>query len=233
MTPTPTPPAALPQRLWHLLHNVSGRLVLGAAAAGLAAALAPAAWGALARGVAGWVGFAATSLALIFAAMHQADAADIRRVAATDDLPRTLALAFVVVAALSSLAAVLNLPGPAETAPPGTRTAHLVLGVAAVVLAWLLVHTVFTLRYAHTYYDRGPDGQDAGGLLFPPPAPPEPNYLDFAYYAYVVGMTAQTADIAVNSRPQRLNTLVHGLISFLFNTVIVALTISTVGGLLK
>ena len=228
-----TPPAALPQRLWRLLNNVGGRLVMGAVVGGLAAALAPAAWGALARGVAGWVGFAATALALIFVAMHQADADDIRRVAATDDLPRTLALAFVTVAALSSLAAVISLPGAAEMATRSTRVAHLTLGVAAVVLSWLLVHAVFTLRYAHTYYDQGPDGRDAGGLLFAPPAPAEPNYLDFAYYAYVVGMTAQTADIGVNSRPQRLNTLLHGLISFLFNTVIVALTIGTVGGLLK
>ena len=228
-----TPSAALPQRLWRLLNNVGGRLVMGAVVGGLAAALAPTAWGALARGVAGWVGFAATALALIFVAMHQADADDIRRVAATDDLPRTLALTFVTVAALSSLAAVMSLPGAAEMAARSTRIAHLTLGVAAVVLSWLLVHAVFTLRYAHTYYDQGPDGRDAGGLLFAPPAPAEPNYLDFAYYAYVVGMTAQTADSGVNSRPQRLNTLLHGLVSFLFNTVIVALTIGTVGGLLK
>ena len=199
---------------------------------GLAAALAPAAWGGLARGVAGWVGFAATALALIFGAMHRADAADIRRVAASDDLPRTLALAFVLGGALTSLAAVIGLPGAAKAAPPGIRAAHLALGAAAVVLSWLLVHAVFTLRYAHTYYDQGPDGRDAGGLLFPDPAPPEPNYLDFAYYAYVVGMTAQTADIGANSREQRLNTLLHGLVSFLFNTVIVALTIGTIGGLL-
>ena len=227
-----TPSLPLPQRLWHLVNNVNGRLLAGGAVGGLAAALAPAAWGALARGVAGWVGFAATALTLIFVAMHRADADDIRRVAASDDLPRTLALVFVSGAALTSLAAVVSLPGAARSAPPDTRAAHLVLGVAAVVLSWLLVHAVFTLRYAHTYYEQGPDGRDAGGLLFPDPAPAEPNYLDFAYYAYVVGMTAQTADIGVNSRPQRLNTLVHGLISFLFNTVIVALTIGTIGGLL-
>ena len=222
------------QHLWQRVNTVWGRMAAGAAVAVLAAALAPAAWGLLVRAVVGWVGFAGTALLLIGLAMRLADAEDIRRVAASDDLPRTVALAFVLTAAAVSVVAVVGLLGDAKQMPAGfVRSLHLVLGLAAVLLSWLLVHAVFTLRYAHTYYSADDTGEDAGGLVFPPPAPDEPNYLDFAYYSYVVGMTAQTADIGVSSRAMRLTTLIHGLVAFLFNTAIVALTIGAVGGLLQ
>ena len=224
---------ASPSFFHRQLHTTLGRMLAGTAVGLLSFALVPPGWGLLVRGVVGWVGFAGTALLLIGWAMRSADADDIRRVAASDDLPRTLALAFVLAAAAVSLVAVVGLLGDAKALPAGNlRRLHLALGGAAVLLSWLLVHAVFTLRYAHTYYDADADGNDCGGLLFPAPAPTEPNYLDFAYYAYVVGMTAQTADIGASSRPQRLTTLLHGLVAFLFNTVIVALTIGTVGGLL-
>jgi uncharacterized membrane protein len=82
-----------------------------------------------------------------------------------------------------------------------------------------------------TYYDANPDGSDVGGLDFPG-GDKEPDYLDIAYFAFVVGMTAQTADVSISGRAQRRLALLHGLISFSFNTALVALVISGVSGVL-
>ena len=218
-------------------------LVGGLTAWGLPHALAPwvplAETGPLARTVMGWVGFGVADLAQVLLGMWQADAEDIRTVAATEDLPRTVGFVLVLVAALASLGTVVGLLRNLDHLPPHLCTLHVALSVAAVVLAWLLVHLVFTLRYAHAYYDQDKTtGQDAGGLVFPDDQDHDgpklkPNYLDFAYFSFVLGMTAQTADVAIASRALRGVALLHGCVSFLFNTVIVALTIGTVGGLLN
>ncbi|GAB3662652.1 hypothetical protein GCM10027594_31970 [Hymenobacter agri] len=138
--------------------------------------------------------------------------------------------------------AVVGLLHNLDKLPPHVCALHVALSVAAVVLAWLLVHLVFTLRYAHAYYDRDEEtGHDVGGLVFPDDQNDQgetrprlkPNYIDFAYFSFVIGMTAQTADIAIANRELRGTALLHGCVSFLFNTVIVALTIGTVGGLLN
>lgn len=224
--------------VWARVVDVRWRLVLAVIAGLGAALLAPAPLGPLARVVIGWVGFAATNLALILLGMWQADTDDIRRVAASEDLPRTLAFALVVGAALVSLGAVVGLLGSLKGISKDLRVLHVGLSIAAVVLAWTLVHLVFTLRYAHAYYDIDAEtGQDSGGLVFPDDQGQGPrlmpNYLDFAYFAFIIGMTAQTADIGIGSRALRRVSLLHSLIAFVFNTVIVALTIGTIGGLLN
>lgn len=220
--------------------DVRWRLAL-AVIVGIAGALAaPHLLGTLARVVVGWVGFAATDLALIMLGMWQADTDDMRRVAASEDLPRTQAFVLVVGAAMASLGAVVGLMGSLKGISKDLRVLHVVLSVAAVVLAWTLVHLVFTLRYAHTYYDADEDtGQDTGGLIFPDDQGQDqgskltPNYVDFAYFSFIIGMTAQTADIGIGNRELRRAALLHGLIAFIFNTVIVALTIGTIGGMLN
>ena len=226
--------------VWVRMVDVRWRLALALAVGVSAVLLAPALLGTLARVVVGWVGFAATDLALILLGMWQADTSDIRRVAASEDLPRNQAFVLVVGAAMASLGAVVGLMGSLKGISKDLRVLHVVLSVAAVVLAWTLVHLVFTLRYAHTYYDVDKDtGQDIGGLVFPDDqcnnGGPKltPNYLDFAYFSFIVGMTAQTADIGIGNRTLRRISLLHSLISFVFNTVIVALTIGTIGGLLN
>lgn len=101
-----------------------------------------------------------------------------------------------------------------------------------VVFSWLLMHSVFALRYAHNYY--GDSLQDhsrhAGGLEFPGQHPPD--YRDFVYFSFVIGMTCQVSDVQVASRMMRRAVLLHGILSFAFNTVILALTINTVSSLL-
>jgi len=89
---------------------------------------------------------------------------------------------------------------------------------------------VFALRYAHEYNDRLPDGCIQGGLLFPGQSAPD--YLDFLYFSAVIDVTFQVSDVQIEGRRLRRLALLHGLLSFLFNTVIVALTANIAAGLL-
>ncbi|UOQ72769.1 DUF1345 domain-containing protein [Hymenobacter cellulosilyticus] len=224
----------MPSAAFRLIHRIGQlsaltrllvALVLGAGAwALLSTDFLPAA-----RAVAAWDAFGLSTLLLIWAAIATADVKHIRETAQQEDASRTLSFAFVLVAALSSLlAVVLLLSSVHETSSPAGHL-HVGLAIAAVTLAWLLVHTVFTLRYAHLYYDATPTG-DAGGLEFPGQHPPD--YLDFAYFSFVVGMTAQTADVSISGRYMRRLALLHGLVSFGFNTAVVALSISGLASVL-
>ncbi len=226
-----------PPSYWAKFITLPWRLGISFVAGGLAAWLASHTMAPLTRSIAGWDAFALTNLILIVVSMRQADTADdIRRVAASEDLPRVLASVVIIGGALASLVAVVGLLGTLKNLPEEAKALHLALGVGAVAFAWTMVHVVFTLRYAHAYYRADEQGEDAGGLVFPEEESQkklEPNYLDFAYFSFVVGMTAQTADIGISSRSIRSICLLHGLISFVFNTAIVALTIGTIGGVLN
>ena len=196
-------------------------------------ALAPAGENSISRSVAAWDVYAGSTLLIIAAAMFTADAATIRKVANSEDLSRVVAFVFVLVAALASLLAVVALLGTLDSLAGVALTRHVAISVVAVLESWLLVHTVFTLHYAHIYYDndeRG--GGDTGGLEFPG-HDPEPDYLDFAYFAFTIGMAAQTADVTIPGKRQRRTALLHSLIAFGFNTAIVALSVGAVGELMR
>jgi uncharacterized membrane protein len=90
---------------------------------------------------------------------------------------------------------------------------------------------MFAMRYAHAYYGDGKSGdKHAGGLEFP--SDDTPDYLDFAYFSFVIGMTCQVSDVQITAKSLRTLALIHGILSFCFNTIILALTINTVSGLL-
>ena len=93
-------------------------------------------------------------------------------------------------------------------------------------LGWTTLHAIMAFHYAHLFYSRHPEtaAADAGGLEFPHSQ--EPGSWDFLYYSLVVGMTAQVSDVQVTSTRMRKITLVHGVVSFFFNTVIVALAVN-------
>jgi len=114
--------------------------------------------------------------------------------------------------------------------PAATRGLHLGIVIVTLLGSWFLTHVVFALRYAHEYNDTLPDGRVQGGLQFP--GGEAPDYLDFLYFAVVVGMTFQVSDVQIEARHLRRLALLHGLLSFLFNTVIVALTVNIAAGLL-
>jgi len=114
--------------------------------------------------------------------------------------------------------------------PGYERDLHVALVGATLLLSWLLAHTVFAFRYAHEWYDLDDQGKLKGGLQFP--SDDQPDYFDFLYFSVVIGMTFQVSDVQITSRTLRRLALLHGLVSFLFNTVIVALTVNIAAGLM-
>ena len=114
---------------------------------------------------------------------------------------------------------------------PLNRDLHVGLVAATLLLSWLVTHVVFAMRYAHEFYTSSPGNPTIdGGLEFP--SEPRPDYWDFGYFSLVLGMTFQVSDVQITSRKLRRLAAVHGLIGFLFNTVIVALTVNIAASLL-
>jgi uncharacterized membrane protein len=106
------------------------------------------------------------------------------------------------------------------------KNLQLIAAVAGMFLSWILVHTVFTFRYAHMYYanDKIKSNTDAEGLEFP--GDEKPDFLDFAYFSFVLGMTFQVSDVEISQKLIRRLALLHGFISFVYNTSIIGLTIN-------
>jgi uncharacterized membrane protein len=102
------------------------------------------------------------------------------------------------------------------------------LVIATLALAWLFSNTVYALHYAHLYYSRDRTGGDRGGIDFP--KTPEPDYGDFIYFAFTLGMTFQTSDSNVTSRPMRRIVVVHSFAGFVYNIGVLAFTINVLGG---
>jgi uncharacterized membrane protein len=99
---------------------------------------------------------------------------------------------------------------------------------AALLLSWLFMNTLFALHYAHQFYGDDARRQRRGGLEFP--GRDDPDYWDFVYFAIVIGMTFQVSDVQITSRSIRRTVLVHGLVAFAFNVVIIALSVNVVAG---
>ena len=154
-----------------------------------------------------------------------------QRRARFQDSSRTLIFTFIIIAACMSLLAVI-LVLREHKALQRTGGLHMFMAAFAVIESWLLIHTVFTLHYAHVFYrpEQEVDVEGSGGgLIFP--GEHNPDYQDFAYFSFVIGMTCQVSDVNVTSRSMRRLALLHGLLSFAFNTVILALSINIISGL--
>ncbi len=185
------------------------------------------------QSIAVWNVFAWTLTLLAWLRILLADARTSVQTAKLQDTARAAIFLFVVFGAVASLASVAILIGGAKGLGRKALIEHFLLAAATVVSSWFLVHTMFAMHYAHGYYadeDEGPDFSRAGGLEFPNEK--EPDFLDFAYFSFVIGMTCQVSDVQVSSKDMRRLALVHGLLSFLFNTVILALSINLASGLL-
>ena len=171
--------------------------------------------------VAGVDAFFVVYLGLAIRASRKLSAEFLRKHAEEEDAPAPYILLVMLAAvAASALSFFLALNGD-EQVP-----LQLPLGVAAVVLGWFAVHTMWAFHYAYEYYQA-----PVGGLEFP--GDKEPNGVAFAYFAYVIGMTAQTSDTAVASNNMRKLVLTHGIFSFFFNTVIVAAAVNFVVALAR
>ena len=156
---------------------------------------------------------------------RDADAATLRRHAAGNDAGRWLVLFLTTLLGLAVLAAI---GGELGGARHGDHAAMVKL-IATLLIIWLFANTVFALHYAHAYYLPDPrTGGDSGGLAFPATA--TPSYGDFAYFAFTLGMTFQTSDVAITAPPLRRAVLLHGFGAFVFNIGVIAFAINVLGG---
>jgi len=172
-------------------------------------------------------------LILTWAVMLNITPAMMRRKARMNDERQVVILGLITTAACASLLAIGYIMRESKNAARNILVWHLGLSIATIVGSWLLVHTIFAVHYAHGYYqadDKTPFEEEVGGLDFP--RTPEPDYWDFLYYSFVIGMTSQVSDIQITKSSMRRLSLIHGVLSFFFNTTILAMTINIIAGLI-
>ncbi|WP_419802459.1 DUF1345 domain-containing protein [Mucilaginibacter sp.] len=177
-----------------------------------------------------WLGYAFSILTISWISILSLHPKDVAKLAKLEDSSVTFIFLFIVASAFASLFAVFVLLHSIKNLPPAETTKHVLLSIGSVGVSWWLTHTVFTLRYAHLFYSTK-NGKEKYGAGLDFPSEPEPDYLDFVYFSFVIGMTFQVSDVEISSRKIRRLAWVHSILSFVFNTVIVALSINIISGL--
>ena len=170
------------------------------------------------RALVGWDVFTGLYLVLAYTMMFRCGHEHIKSRAALQDDGRILILLVTQLGALASIAAIVFELGATKKSVPG-----LSLAVVTIALSWTMVHTTFALHYAHDYYRGG----KPGGLQFPSgDTHDHADYWDFVYFSFVIGMTAQVSDVGITDKIIRRTATVHGIISFVFNTALLALMVN-------
>jgi uncharacterized membrane protein len=169
---------------------------------------------------AGWIATAAVYLVWTWASIAKMTAAGIEVVVQQRHPARGPAGTIIVIASIASLGGVANLL-IASTAKGPDATVAAVIGFLSVIASWLVVHAVFTLRYAILYYT-----EPVGGIDFN--QDDKPTFADFAYLGFTIAMTYGVTDTAVKNRPIRTSVLQHAVVSYLFGTVILAITVQVI-----
>ncbi|WP_406855039.1 DUF1345 domain-containing protein [Alsobacter sp. KACC 23698] len=219
--------AALPDRLRRIVQ-ARGRLLASAALAAATLLALPGGLRFSTRLLIAWDLGTLLYIGLIVAMMRRSDVDLIRSRSAFNDENRFTILLLIVGATMASFAAIVaelvngRVQGVLQAGP-------MALAGVTVLLSWTFTHVVFAMHYAHEFYACD-EQKDREGLKFPGEA--SPGYNDFLYFSFVIGCAAQTADVDVTASGMRSIVLVHGVVSFLFNTAILALTINIAAGLI-
>jgi uncharacterized membrane protein len=171
-------------------------------------------WDTMAVAWVGWVGFSVLGK----------DSAETRRLATAEDNSRAAADALLIFASVASLGGVAFALLKAAHAKGSGHALITAVAAATVVVSWGAIHTLFALRYARLYYEEG------GGIDFHDDRLAD--FGDFAYVSFTLGMTYQVSDTDLQSKNIRMTALRHALLSYLFGTAVVAMTINVVAGLL-
>jgi uncharacterized membrane protein len=180
--------------------------------------LLPASLRSVTRILVGWDVFIAVYLVLVYIMMFRCGLAHIKRNAVLQDDGRFLILLVTALGAFASIAAIVFELGASHHSAP-----QLALATVTIALSWAAVHTAFALHYAHDYYR----GAKPGGLQFPSGDTQEhADYWDFVYFSFVIGMTAQVSDVGITNKTIRRTATAHGIISFIYNTALVALMVN-------
>jgi uncharacterized membrane protein len=171
----------------------------------------------------GWYGEAMSYLLMVWTEVGGKDAEGTARLATAEDDSRFAADVTLLAAIVISLFVVAFVFIQASREGGGEGIGVAVMALVSLLLSWAEIHTVYTLRYAHLYY------RDGGGIDFHDE--PAPDYMDFAYVAFTVGMTYQVSDTNITSRAIRMSALRHALLSFVFGTGVIATTVNLIGSL--
>jgi uncharacterized membrane protein len=180
--------------------------------------LLPSSFRPVTRVLTGWDTFVALYIVLVYVMMARSTLHTIRRTAALQDDGRFVIPLLTALGAFASLAAIVLELGQGQHKP-----AELMFAILTVALSWAAVHTGFALHYAHEFYR----GSKPGGLQFPSGDKDDhADYWDFVYFSFVIGMTAQVSDVGITNKTIRRIATVHGIISFVFNTALLALMVN-------
>ncbi len=151
----------------------------------------------------------------------------LRKRAASEDEGRIGVLVLTALASLTSLGAIVALLGGTQA---GERAPmQLALATVTILLSWAFIHVIFAVHYANEYY--GAQRRKTEALAFP--KDDAPDYWDFLYFSFVIGMTSQVSDVAVASKPVRRTALAHGIVSFLFNVTLLALIVNIAASVIQ
>jgi uncharacterized membrane protein len=185
------------------------------------------------RILAGWNAGGWLYLLLVAIKMARAEIEGIKRQSALERESRIVVLVVVIFGSIFTMLALFAQLMAIKSEHGMDRTLSISLSVSTIFLSWLLIHTVFALYYAHEFHAEGHAGSrgQGGGLRFPDDSTPD--YLDFLYFSFVVGTTAQTSDVAVCSRAMRRVVMLHGILSFFFNTAVIALAVNLAAQLVQ
>ena len=186
------------------------------------------------RGVISWDAAALTFIVLMMMMMRKSNVAKIQALAAAQDEGQGLTLLLSAIAAAVSVLGIAAELGIAKADHEPIKTLRVGLAFATIAISWFFIHLMFAIHYAHEYYspETCPDQHghhERGGLGFP--GNEQPDYWDFVHFAVIIGVASQTADISFTRKPLRRIGTVHGVLSFVFNTVVLALTINLLAGL--
>jgi uncharacterized membrane protein len=169
------------------------------------------------RALLGWDISISVYLLLVYTMVMGSGLAHIKRNAERQDDGRFLILLVIALGAFASIAAIVFELGASHSVPA------LTLATVTIALSWATVHTTFALHYAHEFYR----GAKPGGLQFPSGATSESaDYWDFVYFSFVIGMTAQVSDVGITDKTIRRTATAHGIVSFIYNTALVALMVN-------
>jgi uncharacterized membrane protein len=171
-------------------------------------------------------------LGAVWIMMAGATTADMRRRSQIEDEGRYVVLALSAATAVAILLAIASELHDIRDQPAAGTGLRVTLAAVTILLAWFFMNTIFALHYAHFFYgdSDASAGAEARGLDFPGRA--EPDYWDFLYFSFVIGMTFQVSDVQIENHRLRRIALAHGVLAFLFNVVVLALTINIIAGLL-